>query len=67
MNLGRTVSNHLRRKDIYEQVAKDMLEQVPYIFLEYPAITTGLSNRVHGFAFYPNMGQFYLANVTLGG
>lgn len=66
MNLGRTVSNRLRRRDIYEQVAKDMLEQLPYVFLEYPAITTGLSNRVHGFVFYPNAGQFYLAGVSLG-
>jgi len=67
MNLGRTVSNPLRRRDIYEQVAKDMLEQVPYIFLEYPAITRGLSNHVQGFVSYPNAAQFCLDTVTLGG
>lgn len=66
MNLGRTVSNHGRRRNIYQQVAKDMLEQVPYIFLESPAITTGLSHRVHGFVFYPNATQFYLDTVSLG-
>lgn len=66
MNQGRLVTNQLRRKDIYEQVAKDMLEQVPYIFLEYPAITTGLSNRVHGFVSYPLANEFYLDTVTLG-
>lgn len=66
MAIGRTVTNHVRRRDIYEQVAKDMLEQVPYIFLEYPSITVGTANTVHGLVVYPNAGQFYLDSVTVG-
>lgn len=65
MNEGRTVTNKLRRKGIYEQVAKDMLSAVPMVFLENPPVLEGVANSVKGFTAFPLANQFYLASVSL--
>lgn len=52
------------RKKLYDAAAQIVLQQAPYIFLEYPAVFQAWSKQVQGFQVYPD-GLMRFANVSL--
>jgi peptide/nickel transport system substrate-binding protein len=56
---ARTTTDQAKRKSLYDQAQKLLVQDAAYVFINHPPTTEATSNKVHGYVLYPdNMPRF---------
>lgn len=51
---GRTTTDQARRKQLYAQAQKTLVQDAAYVFINHPPTTMVAGQKVHGFTLYPD-------------
>lgn len=65
INAGRMEMNETKRKEYYDQVQNQVMQDCPVIYVFYQKSSVGLNNKVGGFKQYPNEFTIITKNLYL--